>query len=55
MRIVIEILLKLLEKLKKNNFKKVFESFKNLVKNQRKFMYIVEYMRLINDKKRKFK
>ena len=54
MRIVNKILLKILEKLKKNKFKKkVFEILKTnlekLVENQRQIMYIVENIRLIKD------
>ena len=56
MRIVNEILLKILDKLKKNKFfKKDFESLKKLVENQRQIMYIIENMRLINDNIRNFK
>ena len=57
MRIVNEILLKIWEKLKKNNFFKIIWILKNLLKIRDKLcsMYIVEYMRLINDKIRNFK
>ena len=41
MKIVNEILLKILGKLKKNNLKVL--NLEKLVKNQRQFMYIVEY------------
>ena len=48
MRIVNEILLKILVKLQQNNFLiKILNHEKTLVKNQRKFLYIIEYMRLL--------
>ena len=55
MRVVNEILLKILNQLKNNNVLNRFLNLKKLVKNQRKFIYIVEYTRLINDKERNFK
>ena len=55
MRIVNEILLKIREQLKKNKFLKMILNLKKLVENQRQIMYIVENMRLINDKIRNSK
>ena len=55
MRIVNEILLKIWEKLKKYKFKKMFLNLENTCWKLEKIMYIVENMRLINDKIRNFK
>ena len=54
MRIINEILLKIWDKLKKNNFFKVIECCKNLWKLETNYVH-VENMWLINDKIRNLK